>query len=336
MAEPQSDSPAPDLVSLVIPVYNEQESLTPLLKEIDEAFRVIGIPREVIFVDDGSSDKSWEVVSTLAATSERVRGLRFRRNFAKAAALQAGFRAARGSVVLTLDADLQDDPHEIARFLDAIRGGLDVVSGWKKVRHDPWHKVMPSRVFNWVVSWVSGVKLHDHNCGFKAYRAAVVREIRLYGELHRFVPVLAAANGFRVGELVVNHRARKFGRSHYGARRFVKGFLDLLTVRFVTTFGRRPMHPLGTFALLAFAAGTLLFLAVAANGLVRSLADDSFGAGPVVQILAGVVAVGAWLLGGQALLAGFVAELLVANTQTDDPYRITETTPPDTKKSDRS
>src|SRR5262249_1471909 len=163
-----------------------------------------------------------------------------------------GVKAARGDILCTLDADLQDDPVELPRFLAELERGLDVVSGWKKERHDPWHKVWPSRVFNRLVSWLTGVKLHDHNCGFKAYRAEVFKEIRLYGELHRFIPVLAAARGFKVGELVIQHRPRKFGRSKYGVGRFVKGFLDLLTVKFLTGFGSRPSHLLGTIGLVAF------------------------------------------------------------------------------------
>src|SRR6202011_2649510 len=173
--------------------------------------------------------------------------------------LTAGFRAARGSIVFTLDGDLQDDPAEIPRFLAKLEEGetFDVVSGWKRTRHDPWHKVGPSRIFNALVSWITGVTLHDHNCGMKCYRAEVVREVRLYGELHRFIPVLAAARGFHVGEIEIKHRPRKFGHSKYGMRRFVKGFLDLLTVKFLTGFGQRPQHLLGTIGLIAFAIGVL-------------------------------------------------------------------------------
>src|SRR5205807_6905051 len=173
----------------------------------------------------------------------------------KAAALSAGFEAARGDCVVTLDADLQDDPRAIPRLLAEIDKGLDCVSGWKQVRHDPWHKVLPSRVFNWLVGVLTGVKLHDHNCGMKCYRREVLAEVRLYGERHRFVPVLAAARGFRVGEIAINHRPRKFGRSKYGVRRFAKGFLDLLTVSFLTGYGQRPQHVLGGAGLVCFFAG---------------------------------------------------------------------------------
>src|SRR5262245_23193560 len=223
-----SDTPGTrPAVSLVVPVYNERESLAALHAEIAAVARAHDLDLEAIFVDDGSSDETWAAIKDLAAANPRVRGIRFRRNFGKAAALQAGFNAARGSRVITLDADLQDDPAEIPNFLAHIDKGFDLVSGWKKVRHDPWHKVLPSRVFNAMVSWLTGVKLHDHNCGMKAYTGDLVRELRLYGEMHRFVPVLAASKGFRVGELVIQHRPRKFGRSKYGVKRFARGFLDL-------------------------------------------------------------------------------------------------------------
>src|SRR5947209_7053315 len=224
--------PDPGLLSLVIPVFNEKDSLAALWAEIAEVSRGLDVRLEVIFVDDGSKDGSWDVIRELAASDARVRGIRFRRNFGKAAALEAGFRSAGGGIVMTLDADLQDDPHEIPNFLAAIRGGHDVVSGWKKIRLDPWHKTFPSRVFNRMVGWVTKVHLHDHNCGFKAYRAEVLRELNLYGEMHRFVPVLAAGRGFKVGEIAIHHRPRQFGKSKYRWQRFVKGSLDLVTVHF--------------------------------------------------------------------------------------------------------
>ena len=212
------------MISLVIPVYNEEESLAPLHEEIAAMATKEVLQVEVIFIDDGSRDGSWRLIQDLARQYANVRGIRFRRNFGKAAALSAGFHAARGDIILTLDADLQDDPAEVPRFLATLAQGeetsdqkrsgpLDVVSGWKKRRLDPWHKVWPSRVFNRMVSWLTGVHLHDHNCGMKAYRAEVFREVRLYGELHRFIPVLAAARGFRVGEIEINHRPRRFGQS---------------------------------------------------------------------------------------------------------------------------
>ena len=314
--------PTPGLVSLVIPVFNERDSLRILHAEIDAVSKALVERLEIVFIDDGSGDGSWGEIQRLAATDPRVRGLRFRRNFGKAAALHAGFLAAGGEIVLTLDADLQDDPAEIPAFLDAVRGGTDVVSGYKKTRHDPWHKVFPSRVFNWLVSTVTGVKLHDHNCGYKAYRAAVVREVRLYGELHRYVPVLAAARGFTVGERVVNHRPRSFGKSKYGWKRFVKGFLDLWSVRLVTAFGWRPMHFLGTLGLLLLSVGCCcgggalgLLVGVGGWGWFWTLVLTMFAAGGFAGLI----------VGGQALLAGFVAESLAAR-RADEPFVVSERT----------
>src|SRR5215467_3604902 len=205
------------MLSVIIPVLDEAESLHQLVRELDQVGLEQGYELQIIIVDDGSKDGTWATINELAAHDPRILGIRLRRNFGKAAALSAGFHAADGERIVTIDGDLQDSPAEIAALLAKIDEGFDVVSGWKRERHDPWHKVWPSRVFNWLVSRLMGVKLHDHNCGMKCYRREVFDEVRLYGELHRFVPVLAAARGFRVGEVVVNHRPRKFGRSKYGA-----------------------------------------------------------------------------------------------------------------------
>jgi glycosyltransferase involved in cell wall biosynthesis len=318
----------PDLVSLVIPVLNERESLPALFAEIAAVAKANDLRVEVLFIDDGSTDGSWDVITGLAAAHDEVRGIKFRRNFGKAAALAAGFHEAVGGTVLTLDADLQDDPHEIPRFLAAIRGGLDVVSGWKKVRLDPWHKVWPSRVFNWLVGKVTGVKLHDHNCGMKAYRAEVFREVKLYGELHRFIPVLADARGFKVGELVINHRPRKFGYSKYGLRRFAKGFLDLITVRFLTGFGNRPQHLLGNFGLVPVGLGILGLFALAVNAVVRVLSEHTVGASAMVQIVIAFLSVGFLLFGTQLVVTGLIAELIVGRGPDDlEPYCVAEKTP---------
>ena len=322
---PVPPPPTPGLISLVIPVFNERDSLRQLITEIDAVSKTLTERVEVVFVDDGSTDGSWGEIQQLANSDERVRGLRFRRNFGKAAALQAGFAEARGETVFTLDADLQDDPAEIPDFLAALRAGKDVVSGYKKTRHDPWHKVFPSRVFNWLVSTATGVKLHDHNCGYKAYRVEVVREVKLYGELHRFVPVLAAAKGFRVGERVVNHRPRTFGKSKYGWRRFVKGFLDLWSVRLVTSFGWRPMHFLGALGLLLMVLGC----GVGGGSLALLVGVGGWGGGWNVVLslgtLGGAVAV---VLGGQAIFTGFVAEAVAAR-RTDEPFVVSERTDAD-------
>ena len=252
------------MISVVIPLYNEAESLETLHGELSRVVAEQGLgPVEFVFVDDGSRDASWSVVRRLADRDPRVRAIRLRRNFGKAAALTAGFQAVRGEIVFTLDGDLQDDPAEIPRFLERLNSGLDVVSGWKRRRHDPWHKVYPSRVFNAMVSGLTGCRLHDHNCGFKVYRREVLDEVGIYGELHRFVPVLAHAKGFRVGEIEVNHRPRRFGSSKYGVARFIKGLLDLITVRFLTRFGQRPLHVMGGIGLLLLGAVLgLVYLAV--------------------------------------------------------------------------
>jgi len=325
------------MLSIVIPVFNEQESLEALHKELDEVAAAEGYELDVVLVDDGSTDRSWEVIQRLAATDARVRGLRFRRNFGKAAALSAGFAEARGELVMTLDADLQDDPHGIPLFLSEMEKDLDVVSGWKKVRHDPWHKVGPSRVFNWMVSKLTGVELHDHNCGMKCYRRKVFDEIRLYGELHRFVPVLAAARGYRVGEVVIQHRPREFGRSKYGLTRFIKGFLDLLTVKFLTGFGQRPQHVLGTLGLGSFFLGLfgLTYLAfrwtwsrLPMIAEVLSLREYNLSDHPTLALYS----IALLLLGGQLMSIGFVAELFIAyHDPPVESYSIAEHTEPRTQ-----
>jgi glycosyltransferase involved in cell wall biosynthesis len=321
------------MLSIVIPVYNERESLLPLHAEIVAMAHQARLDLEVLFIDDGSSDGSWDIIADLARRYESVRGIRFRRNFGKAAALSAGFHSAHGEIILTLDADLQDDPAEIPRFLTALEQGgpngsrRDVVSGWKRVRHDPWHKVLPSRVFNLMVSWVTGVKLHDHNCGMKSYRAEVFREVRLYGELHRFIPVLAAARGFRVGEIEINHRPRQFGRTKYGVRRFVKGFLDLLTVKFLTGFGQRPQHLLGTLGLCSFLLGSLGLVYLAITWLIRLYDRDLFL--PLHERPLLVYSLAGLLLGAQMMSIGFLAELITAyQSRDDDSYSVVEQTPP--------
>lgn len=315
------------MLTAVIPVYNEHESLRALHEQMDAVAEKQNYELEIVFVDDGSTDGSWEVIEELASEDSRVRGIRFRRNFGKAAALSAGFDAAQGEYVMTLDADLQDDPAEIPRFLEAMeKQDLDVVSGWKKVRHDPWHKVFPSRVFNWMIGWLTGVRLHDHNCGFKCYRREIFNEVRLYGELHRFVPVLAAARGWRVGEIEVNHRKRQFGQSKYGVRRFVKGFLDLLTVYFLTGFEQRPQHLLGTVGILSFLFGLMGLIYLVGYWVVAQL-YPAWELSPLHQRPAVIFSMGALLFGGQLMSMGFLAELFTAYYGRESvPYSIKECT----------
>jgi glycosyltransferase involved in cell wall biosynthesis len=312
-------------LSTVIPVFNEMESLEQLRAELSEVAQSNAYQLEIIFVDDGSTDASWETIEQLAAQDARVRGIRFRRNFGKAAALSAGFSIATGELILTLDADLQDDPHEIPRFLAEIERGLDVISGWKQVRHDPWHKVIPSRAFNWLVGFLTGVRLHDHNCGFKCYRREIFAEVRLYGELHRFVPVLAASRGWKIGEIVVQHRARRFGKSKYGFKRIIKGFLDLFTVYFLTGFGQRPQHLLGTLGLIAFLLGGTGVTVLTASWLMSRVDLDPANDLHLHERALFYYSMGAALLGAQFLSVGLLAELFTAQAGHHIlPYSIKE------------
>jgi glycosyltransferase involved in cell wall biosynthesis len=317
-------------LSVVVPVFNEHQSLVQLVDELNAGISKAVTKFEVILVDDGSTDESWRVITQLSQASgphiAPVSGIRLRRNFGKAAALTAGMKLATGELILMLDADLQDDPAEFPALLRQINAGYDVVNGWKERRLDPWHKVYPSKVFNWMVGAMTGLKLHDHNCGLKLFRTEVAREVQIYGELHRFIPVLAHARGFKVAEVAVNHRPRQHGHSKYGVRRFIRGLLDLLTVTFLTGFGRRPSHALGTIGLGFFVLGilglgylSLLWLAMQ-TGLVKPAVP--IGNRPLLAY-----SIAASLLGGQALSLGLLAELIVANNaRTAESYSVSEMT----------
>ncbi len=324
--EPSAEMPeGQQRVSFVIPVLDEQPSLATLCEAILRVVNQAGMAAEILLIDDGSRDSSWSEIRKLATTHPEVRGIRFRRNFGKAAALDAGFAAATGQLVFTMDADLQDDPEEIPRFIEKMNEGFDVVSGWKRVRHDPWHKRWPSLAFNRTVGMMTGVHIHDHNCGFKLYRGEVIKELHLYGELHRFVPVLAAARGWRVTEIDVRHHARKFGRSKYGMKRLVKGFLDLTTVYFLTAYGRRPLHLMGTLGLIAFLFGfiTLLGLTVAWVWTRMTSAPEPVH---LHQRALFYYAITAILLGAQMMLAGLLAEMITAiENRQQKAYSIAET-----------
>lgn len=274
------------MISVVIPLFNEEESLSELHRQLSENLSNTGLDYEILLIDDGSRDNSWKVISELSNLDSRIRAVRFRRNFGKAAGLQTGFQMVRGDLVFTMDADLQDDPVEIPRFLDKLqKDNLDIVSGWKRKRYDPWHKVGPSRIFNTMVSRLTGCHLHDHNCGFKLYRGEVVRNIQLYGELHRFVPVLAASQGFRVGEIEVHHRPRNFGHSKYGWNRMFKGFLDLLAVAARTRFGTRPMHLVGGIGLILMSfSGMLMIL-----GLILLILNSDHAAELLISSWVGLI-----------------------------------------------
>lgn len=315
------------MISIVIPAFNEAGSLEQLHRELDELSRQQQYELQIIFVDDGSTDGTWPAIEQLAKADSRVLGIRFRRNFGKAAALSAGFDVAEGEIVVTMDADLQDTPAEVPKLIAQLDEGLDVVSGWKQDRQDPWHKVWPSKVFNLLVSWMTGVKLHDHNCGLKCFRREVINEVRLYGELHRFVPVLAAARGFRIGEVAVAHRPRTSGVSKYGWSRIPKGLLDLLTVRFITRYGDRPQHLLGTGALILFALGFMGMSYLAVVWCVSRLPGNV----PVHlhETAALYYTMVMLLIGAQLLALGFVAELISAlMSKESDAYSVAEHTSP--------
>jgi glycosyltransferase involved in cell wall biosynthesis len=292
------------VLSIVVPVYNEERSVALLFDELQATLDGLGTAWEVIFVDDGSTDGTFSALTRLHAANSTVRVVRLRRNFGKAAALSAGFEQARGEVVVTIDGDGQDDPAEIARLLAKLDEGFDLVSGWKARRRDPLRRRVLSRVFNTVTSWVSGVRLHDMNCGLKAYRAEVLNGLNLYGELHRFVPVLAHAEGYRVAELPVNHRPRRHGRSHYGVERYLRGFLDLLTVSFMGRYRHRPLHLFGGLGLLLGLGG----LAILAYMTALKVAGEAIGHRPLLTL--GVLLV---VVGMQFFSLGLISELLTSH-----------------------
>ena len=296
-------------LSVVVPVYNEVESLPLLHEELTRTLATLDLPYELIFVDDGSTDGSDRGLVALYRADPHVQVIQFRRNFGKAAALEAGFTASHGDAVVTLDADLQDVPAEIPRLLAALDDGADLVSGWKHPRHDPRSKTIPSALFNRVVRAMTGVQLHDFNCGLKAYRAEVLPEIRIYGELHRFIPVLAHVRGFRIVELPVQHRERRFGRSKFGGSRFARGFFDLLTVLFLTQYTRRPLHFFGWFGIVTL----LLGLGINAYLAVLWFLGQPIGNRPLLTL--GVLLM---ILGTQFVVFGLLAEMIASSATTQD------------------
>jgi glycosyltransferase involved in cell wall biosynthesis len=299
------------LLSLVIPVFNEVSSLEPLLAELDAAVAELGAVSEVVFVDDGSTDGSFAEMERLASTRDDVRIVKLRRNFGKSAALAYGFAAVRGDVVVTLDGDRQDDPREIGKLLKGLDEGNDLVSGWKQGRQDPASKTLPSRFFNWTVRRTTGIPLHDFNCGFKAYRREVADSLIVYGELHRYIPVVAAQQGFRVAEVRVAHRRRTAGRSKFGWQRFARGYLDLLTVLFLGRYHSRPQHLFGGLGTLLFLAGLL----VSAYLTIDKLAfDHALSDRPL--LLLGVLFM---IVGVQLVSLGFLSELIVNSRARNGP-----------------
>ncbi len=304
-------------LSLVIPARDEAESLPELVDWIRRVVQQQRWTYEIILIDDGSTDDSWAAIERLNAQYPEVRGIKFRRNYGKSAALYVGFAAAKGRVVVTMDADLQDSPDELPELYRLItEEGYDLISGWKKVRHDPVSKTLPSKLFNAVASWMSGIKLHDFNCGLKAYRSEVIKSVEVYGDMHRWIPVLAKWAGFnKIGEKVVEHRARKYGYSKFGWERFITGFLDLLSVYFVGRFGKKPMHFFGTMGFISLLSGfgILIYLSVA------KLFYREYGIAERPAFFFGILAL---IVGTQLFLAGFLAELINRNSSVRNNYLI--------------
>jgi glycosyltransferase involved in cell wall biosynthesis len=306
-------------VSIVIPLFNEDESLTELYQWIKRIVDENNLTYEIVFVDDGSKDKSWSVIEALASEDSNVKAIKFQRNYGKSAALQVGFQAASGDVVITMDADLQDSPDEIPELYRMIMvDDFDVVSGWKKKRHDPISKTVPTKLYNWAARRITGIHLHDFNCGLKAYKLTVVKSIELYGDMHRYIPALAKYAGFNlIGEKVVRHQARKYGVTKFGLNRFLNGPLDLITVAFMGKFGKKPMHFFGALGMLMFVIGF---------GLIFYLGIDKLFIHTMARNLAQrsefFMALAAMLMGVQFFLAGFLAELIGRNSSTRNHYLI--------------
>ncbi|MFM7021304.1 MAG: glycosyltransferase family 2 protein [Aquirufa sp.] len=311
-------------ISIVVPLYNEAESLPELCSWVDQVMQKNQFSYEMIFVNDGSKDSSWQVIQDLSKQYSTIKGISFARNYGKSAALHEGFQKASGQVVITMDADLQDSPDEIPELYRMItQDGYDLVSGWKQKRFDPISKTIPTKLYNAATRALSGVKLNDFNCGLKAYKLEVVKTIKLYGEMHRYIPVQAKWNGFtKIGEKVVQHQARKYGVTKFGLERFLYGFLDLLSITFVQTFGKRPMHLFGSLGILSFFSGTVITLwligeklyNIANNFKYRNVTDNPLFFLALVAIILGV----------QLFVAGFLGELLITNSDKTTQYQIKE------------
>jgi glycosyltransferase involved in cell wall biosynthesis len=313
-------------ISLVIPAKDEEESIPELAQWISRVMKTHGFSYEIIFIDDGSTDSTWEKIKQAGIIDPAVRGIRFNRNFGKAAALNTGFRAAQGAVVITMDADLQDSPEEIPELYKMITGGLHLVSGWKKKRHDPITKTLPSKVYNFFTRFISGINLHDFNCGLKAYANIVVKNITVYGEMHRYIPLLAKWAGFtRIGEKVVEHHERKYGRSKFGLERVMRGLLDLLTITFVGRFARRPMHFFGSLGAISFffgfiLTGSILWEKLNAVWFLKVPLKRDVSEQPAFYLALVCIVIGA-----QLFLTGFLAELIARQSLSKRDYLVIET-----------
>jgi glycosyltransferase involved in cell wall biosynthesis len=313
-------------LSLVIPLYNEDESLTELCDWIVRVVSANNFSYEILLVDDGSTDKSWSVIEKISSENKNIKGIKLRRNYGKSGALNVAFETAQGDVVITMDADMQDSPDEIpALYKMIVEENYDLVSGWKKKRHDPISKTIPSKFFNWTTRKMSGINnLHDFNCGLKAYKKEVIKNIEVYGEMHRYIPVIARWAGFtKIGEKVVEHRARKYGITKFGWERFVNGFLDLLSIMFVSRFGKRPMHLFGFIGTLMFAIG---FLAAAYLGVSKLYAvTHNEYARLITQRPSFYISLTCMIIGSQMFLAGFLGELMARNANDKNNYQVSKT-----------
>ncbi|MCL5991691.1 MAG: glycosyltransferase family 2 protein [Bacteroidetes bacterium] len=308
------DSP---FISVVIPLFNEEESLPELALQLENELKKASHNRyEVIFVDDGSTDDSYSVIRSINQRNRRFKAIRFRRNYGKSAALSAGFNTAQGMIVITMDADLQDDPAEIPNLVKKIKEGYDLVAGWKRKRHDPITKTIPSRFFNFITSVTSGIKLHDFNCGLKAYKRVVVRNLQVYGEMHRYLPALAHWQGFRVTEIPVTHHARRYGKTKFGMTRFIKGFLDLLTVLFTTRYFKRPLHFFGTIGTLFTLSGFGIDLWLTIEWFMKKTALSNR---PLA--LLGIALI---IVGVQLVSMGLLGEMITKNSLEKANYQISE------------
>lgn len=311
-------------VSLLIPLLNENESLPELHSWIKKVCDENRLSYEILFIDDGSTDDSWDTIKGLREIDPEVRGVRFRRNYGKSAALNTGFEEVKGDVVITMDADLQDSPDEIPDLYKMVKElGFDLVSGWKKKRHDPVSKTLPTKLYNWATRRMSGIKLHDFNCGLKAYRLDVVKSIEVYGEMHRYIPVIAKREGFnRIGEKVVQHQARKFGKTKFGVNRFMNGPLDLLTITFIARFGKKPMHLFGVLGGLMFLLGFVVFSWIGGSKLYYLAMGME--ARNIAEMSSFYIALTAMVLGTQLFVAGFLGELITRNNPSRNLYKVSE------------
>ena len=309
-------------ISIVIPLFNEEESISELAQWIDKVLKKNNLSYEIIFIDDGSNDSSWSVIKNIKNNNTNVYGIKFRRNYGKSAALNVGFSKASGDVVITMDADLQDSPDEVPELYNLITNdNYDLVSGWKKKRYDPITKTIPTKLFNWAARKASGINLNDFNCGLKAYNKNVVKSIEVYGEMHRYIPILAKWAGFKnIGEKVVEHQSRKYGVTKFGFERFINGFLDLLTVTFISRFGKKPMHIFGTLGTLMFILGLILFLYIGGTKLYYIY--NSLPAKNIADQSAFFIALTTMVIGVQLFLSGFIAELVSRNSPDRNNYQV--------------